>query len=188
MENINKLTHHDNEIDRDAKISKKYNNKNNLYSHKLSDKWCLWGHLPHNTDWSINSYTKIITFDTIEEQIALFEIMPAILIKNCMLFLMKDGIYPTWEDPKNKQGGCFSYKIANKNVVDSWKNLSYSLIGNTLSDDQDFMNNITGITISPKKNFCIVKIWLTSCCYKDTKYINQISNLSNDDCIFKKHN
>ena len=181
MENIN--------ISADEQVEKKKNN-NMVCSnvHKLNNKWCLWAHLPHNTDWSINSYTKILTFDSIEEQIAVFEIMPPILIKNCMLFLMKDGIYPTWEDPKNKQGGCFSYKIANKNVVDSWKNLSYTLIGNTLSDNEDFANDITGITISPKKNFCIVKIWLTTCKFKDVKYINQISNLPNNDCIFKKHN
>ena len=180
MENIN--------ISDDVKVKIKNNNNIQDYKvHKLNNKWCLWAHLPHNTDWSINSYTKILTFDSIEEQIAVFDIMPPILIKNCMLFLMRDGIYPTWEDPKNKQGGCFSYKIANKNVVDSWKKLSYALIGNTLSDNEEFANNITGITISPKKNFCIVKIWLTTCKFKDVKYINQISNLANNDCIFKKH-
>lgn len=161
---------------------------NSLNLNKLHDKWCLWAHLPHNTDWSINSYTKIITFDTVEEMISLFDIMPPILIKNCMLFLMKDGIYPTWEDPKNKDGGCFSYKISNKIVVDAWKNLSYALIGNKLSEDKDFKNNITGITISPKKNFCILKIWCTTCQFKNVQLINKINNLPHEDCIFKKHN
>ena len=155
--------------------------------HKLYDKWCLWAHLPHNTDWSIDSYKKIITFSTLEEAIILFDAMPDMLIKNCMLFLMKDGIAPTWEDQKNKYGGCFSYKIPNKIVVDAWKNLSYTLISYTLSINKDFENSITGITISPKKNFCIVKIWLTNCNFKDATLITDIDNLSNDDCIFKKH-
>ena len=128
-----------------------------------------------------------MTMETLEDGLALNSVLPEKLVKNCMLFLMRKGITPTWEDPKNKQGGCFSYKIANKNVVDSWKKLSYTLIGNTLSDNEEFANNITGITISPKKNFCIVKIWLTTCKFKDVKYINQISNLANNDCIFKKH-
>ena len=105
-----------------------------------------------------------------------------------MLFLMKDGIYPTWEDPKNKDGGCFSYKISNKIVVDAWKNLSYTLIGNKLSEDKDFKDNITGITISPKKNFCILKIWCTTCEFKNVHLINKINNLPHEDCIFKKHN
>ena len=30
-----------------------------------------------------------------------------------MLFLMRDGIQPIWEDEKNRNGGCFSYKINN---------------------------------------------------------------------------
>ena len=34
-----------------------------------------------------------------------------------MLFVMRNGINPMWEDPKNKDGGCFSYKISNKNVI-----------------------------------------------------------------------
>ena len=87
--------------------------------HKLYDKWCLWAHLPHNTEWSLDSYKKIITFNTLEEAIALFDNLSDSLIKNCMLFLMKDGINPMWEDKKNIDGGCFSYKISNKFVVNS---------------------------------------------------------------------
>ena len=30
----------------------------NLTSHPLYDKWVLWAHLPHDTDWSIRSYKK----------------------------------------------------------------------------------------------------------------------------------
>ena len=40
-------------------------NKESL--HKLNDKWCLWAHLPHDTDWSIGSYKKIFEFQTVEE-------------------------------------------------------------------------------------------------------------------------
>ena len=82
--------------------------------HKLSDNWTIWAHLPHNTDWSIKSYIPIYTFTNIEETIAVTETLPAILVENCMLFIMKEGIKPTWEDPKNRNGGCFSYKVSNK--------------------------------------------------------------------------
>ena len=52
-----------------------------------------------------------------------------------MLFLMKDGIAPTWEDPKNKNGGYFSYKVSNKNVKETWRDLSFLLMGNSISKD-----------------------------------------------------
>ena len=76
--------------------------------HQLSDKWTLWAHLPHDTDWSMKSYIQIFTFNTIEETIALTKILPEKMIKNCMLFIMREGIHPLWEDPKNRNGGCFS--------------------------------------------------------------------------------
>ena len=28
-------------------------------SYPLYDKWVLWAHLPHDTDWGIKSYKKI---------------------------------------------------------------------------------------------------------------------------------
>ena len=27
--------------------------------HDLSETWCLWAHLPHDTDWSLKSYKNI---------------------------------------------------------------------------------------------------------------------------------
>ena len=35
--------------------------------HPLYDKWVLWAHLPHDTDWSVTSYTKIMEVNTMEE-------------------------------------------------------------------------------------------------------------------------
>ena len=60
------------------------------------------------------------------------------------------------EDDKNKNGGCFSFKIINKKIVNVWKKLSYVLTGETVSNDPKFQKSINGITISPKKSFCIM--------------------------------
>ena len=51
----------------------------------LSDKWTLWAHLPHNTDWSINSYIKIFTYSTVEETIAVTETLPSILVETAFI-------------------------------------------------------------------------------------------------------
>jgi len=156
--------------------------------HGLKNKWNLWAHLPQDPDWTMNSYKKIYQFKTIEETVGITESMPDNLIKNCMLFIMKDGIIPMWEDPRNRNGGCFSYKISNKNVADVWRNLTYALIGECLSTNASFVNAVTGITISPKKNFCIVKIWMTNCDYQNPQIVtNEIRNLSPQGCLFKKH-
>ena len=116
------------------------------------------------------------------------ETIPDTLVKNCMLFIMRNGIKPTWEDPKNRDGGCFSYKVTNKHVCNVWKELCYVLVGNSISSDLGFVANVSGITISPKKNFCIIKIWLSDCENQDPNIITkEINNLSSIGSIFKKH-
>ena len=62
-----------------------------------------------------------------------------------MLFMMRKGINPTWEDPANCQGGCFSYKVTNKNVSQVWKKLSYLLVGETLTNNHRVGKIINGI-------------------------------------------
>tara|TARA_Y100000996_G_scaffold400247_1_gene370054 strand:- start:245 stop:754 length:510 start_codon:yes stop_codon:yes gene_type:complete len=159
------------------------NSANSLY-----DKWVLYAHLPHDTDWSIKSYKKIMTVTTIQEMIALYTALPEELVKNCMLFIMREGITPRWEDEKNRDGGCFSFKVPNKLVSVVWKNMSYSLVGETLSSQSRYRKIINGITISPKRAFCIIKIWMSDCSCQTTSILTNIPGLTKQGCIFKKHN
>lgn len=156
--------------------------------HRLNDRWTMWAHLPHDTDWGITSYKKIYTITTVEGAIAISETIPEVLVKNCMLFLMREGIKPIWEDPKNRQGGCFSYKISNKNVFEVWKDLTYVLMGNSISNQHSFVANVTGITISPKKNFCIIKIWMSNCANQNPAIVTtDVKGLASQGCLFKRH-
>ena len=157
--------------------------------HELPGNWTLWAHLPHDTDWTIKSYQQVQQeICTVEMALTITETIPDVVVKNCMLFLMKDGVKPIWEDENNRQGGCFSYKIPNKSVYDVWKQLSYVLVGGTISSDNNFTKNVTGITISPKKNFCIIKVWMSSCEFQNATLITNIINgIAPAGCIFKKH-
>jgi len=156
--------------------------------HTLSDNWTLWAHLPHNTDWSIKSYIPISTFTSIEQTIGVTETLPPVLVENCMLFMMRQGIKPTWEDPKNRNGGCFSYKVYNKNVHKVWKDLTYVVVGSSVSKNTGFVNCVTGITISPKKNFCIIKIWMSDCSNQNPSVVTtDLKGLTPQGCLFKKH-
>ena len=141
--------------------------------HKLEDSWTLWIHLPQDIDWGLNSYKKIYTFSTLENAILLIENIDKQMIEKCMLFIMKNNIKPIWEDNNNNKGGSFSYKINIENVNFIWKKLTYCLIGNTLTNNLELLKNINGISISPKKNFCIIKLWL-----------GDINNLKNNE-IYK---
>ncbi len=155
---------------------------------KLHRSWTLWAHLPHNNNWTLESYEAIYTFQTMEEAIALTEALPNGLMENCMLFLMEEGITPMWEDPKNRTGGCFSYKVFNKDVPRVWRSLTYIVAGETVSSSMAFTRSVTGITISPKKNFCIVKIWMNNCDNQSPLAVtDEIDVLTPHGCLFKKH-
>jgi hypothetical protein len=160
-------------------------NKNDL--HYLNSEWTLWAHLSNDSDWSLNSYKNITSFDTIESILTLYKNLPENIIKYSMLFIMRKGINPIWEDEKNRNGGCFSYKINNKFVTKIWQELSYVLMGETITDNPSINNNINGITISPKKNFCIIKIWISNCDNTDPNIITNINGLLHSECFFKKH-
>ena len=158
-----------------------------FHKNLLNDKWVLWAHLPHDTDWTLKSYTNICEVNSVEMVIELVKNLPEELIKNCMLFFMRKGIRPMWEDPKNKKGGCFSFKVNNKNIKNIWKNVSYKLTGESLTKNEELLKSINGITVSPKKSFCILKIWLSSTKYQSISELDEIQDLSFHGCIFKKH-
>ena len=154
---------------------------------ELSDKWTLWAHLPHDTDWSLKSYKNIMTISRKSEAASLLKYLPEKMVQNCMLFMMRENISPIWEDKLNRNGGCFSYKVSNNNVYGVWKKVCYLLLGSSITKNKSIMNDINGITISPKKSFCILKIWLANCAHQNPKSIASVKGLNSHGCIFKKH-
>ena len=156
--------------------------------HTLNDKWNMYYHLPENKNWDLASYTVLTSdIDSVEAVIALNNHLHEHVVRNCMLFVMREGITPMWEDPKNRNGGCFSYKVSNKYVPEVWKNLFYGLCGDSLCEKPEHNTHVNGITISPKKNFCIIKIWFATCDFQSPNVIIDLDGLTSHGCLFKKH-
>lgn len=179
--------------------------------HKLNNNWTFWIHLPNDIDWSINSYKKVYSFSTVEDAISLIENINEVVVQKCMLFIMRENIKPIWEDPHNNKGGCFSYKITNSEVYSVWKQLCYCLAGESLAKDKKIQSGLNGISISPKKNFCIIKLWLSDIeitsenndlheyikksianeIEQDNQYdpfdIHDLCTIEKQNCVFKKH-
>ena len=154
----------------------------------LNDKWVLYHHLPSDKNWTIQGYVVLCDqVDTVEKVVSINSLLPDNMVKYSMLFFMRNNISPLWEDPMNKNGGCFSYKVVNKHVVQVWRHMMYLVCGETLSTNENYNKCINGITISPKKNFCILKIWLADSKHQDPQMISQIDNLTKHGVMFKKH-
>lgn len=158
----------------------------------FDDEWTLYLHLAKDTDWSSSSYKIINKVKDIKSLFSLFNSIPYTFSEKGMLFFMKNDIKPIWEDEHNRNGGCFSFKLESNNIHDDYKKLVYSIITNTFTTNRDFLKHVNGITISPKRQFNIVKIWLD---YKEFTNIKDIEIdpvvlgiLDIENCIFKEHN
>lgn len=157
-------------------------------SHKLNDKWVLYHHLPSEKNWTLSGYNVLCdNANSVEVVISLNKALTENMIKFSMLFFMREGITPLWEDVQNKSGGCFSYKVVNKHVVQVWRHMMYLVAGESLGLNANYNESINGITISPKKNFCILKIWLKDNNHKDPQCIAMIDNLTKHGVMFKTH-
>lgn len=154
----------------------------------LSNKWNLFYHLQSDNRWTIESYRVIMRdIQHAESVVALNRQIPDYLLYNTMFFCMKDGVGPTWEDKKNRDGGCFSYCVANAEVGNVWRRLFCLMCGGSLCVNTKHEQHINGITISPKKKFVVIKIWLDVCKLQDPNIIRDIPHLSKVGCLFKKH-
>ena len=156
--------------------------------HLLDATWALWAHFPRNNNWNDTSSSLVTEITTAEEIIALNDLLPTDVTTKGMLFLMRKNVAPLYEDPVNANGGAFSYRVTNADVPSTWRQVTYALVGETLSTNPDIVPTITGVTISPKKNFCIIKIWMSTTEHSDPAQMAlNIPHLSSAACLFKPH-
>lgn len=159
-------------------------------SEPFFDKWSFYFHLSNDTQWNLESY-KLIMKD-IQKPETLIELkkhMHEKIIVKSMLFIMRNGIAPMWEDPSNIKGGSFSFKISSNVIYYVWWDFVYLLCGHTLMKNPDNMKLVNGITMSPKYEHSIIKIWLKDLSLQDYNELNVsvIEKLEPQKPIFKKH-
>ena len=159
--------------------------------HKLQSIWTLWYHDPNNNNWDFNSYHEVISINSIEEYLCVFKNINEYHIQNGMFFLMRGYIRPIWEDEKNSCGGCRSYKVDKKDVYQVWKELGALIIGENilpeLHNDENW-DIVNGISISPKKAFSIIKIWINNYKFEDIiPNVKEIELMENKEGLFRRH-
>lgn len=136
----------------------------------LNDSWTLYFHDPYDEDWSAYSYKRLGIMMSIQE---FWEGMHAIGngIVSGAFFIMRQDIIPQWEDPNNVDGGTISIKILKKEVLGLWEEMCALTLGESLMIDNLKFELVNGISISPKKHFCVIKIWL-----KDVSFLTDVKS------------
>ena len=138
------------------------------------NNWNLWYHHIKD-DWTIKGYKNIYTIKNNKDFWDLYNNWDKIGGIVCkQFFLMKNNVKPIWEDENNKNGGCWSFKISENNVIELWEELSVLLVTEELlSNKNNIDNELVGLSICLKKNnFCVVKIWNNNCKNNSIKLLN----------------
>lgn len=151
---------------------------------KFNNNFHLWMHDIHNKDWSINSYNNLCKIDNVSDFWKLFNNFDKLwgsddkYSRYAHYFFMKDDIEPIWEHETNRNGGVCSFKIEINDSLPVWIDLIMRFVCDSLNNDSD---DINGISISPKNNWAIIKIW-----NKENK--NNLSKTLKQDILEKYNN
>jgi len=150
----------------------------------LNEVYTFWYHNPDNVDWSLESYIELLEFSTLEEFWVLDKFVRKDMIENGMFFIMKKTVKPIWECSTNINGCCISWKVDRKTSYKSW----IDCIGHFIMKDfGELTNLINGVSISPKKNSSIIKLWFKEEINIDTIKIPKTFCLFHDKIIYKSH-
>ena len=131
-----------------------------MSNHQLNSEWNVWIHDICNNNWDITSYKHIFKINNIYDYIYFISHITDNYLSKYMFFIMRDDIKPLWEDDNNKNGCTYSFKVQNKYRLHELNELLKKNIAEVIHKKPEEYNNITGISITPKRNFSIIKIWL----------------------------
>jgi len=153
----------------------------------LNDVWSIYFHDPNDANWTHSSYVHMGDISTVDD----FWNHHVLYKENAhkaMFFIMREHIFPSWDDPLNLKGGCLSIKVLKDEMGKFWEDLCIKLLGETLlvDDKKHLWSQINGISTSPKKHFCIIKIWLQTDELSNKKFFNLLNTYYGD--ILFKHN
>eukprot|EP00877_Chromochloris_zofingiensis_P005000 jgi/Chrzof1/14500/Cz09g05050.t1 len=132
--------------------------------HFLNDAWSWYFHDPWSPDWTMQSYVKLGDVSTVEES-ALVSDAVAPSLHNGIWFCFRGDIFPCWDDVANINGGCLSIKILKHDARAYWHTLCTRMLAEALLKPahlEDHWQLVNGLSISPKKHFCLIKIWVQS--------------------------
>jgi len=154
---------------------------------QLPHTWVLWYHDPNNNDYSLGSYIKVAHINTPHDFWMIIEAISAEAWNSGMFFFMRDGFRPLWDAPENDKGGAWSKKVDASETYNVFVDcMVHCIVEKMLTKSND---TIVGVTLSPKGQFHIVKIWNTLATVSDRKLFNPTLKMKlGDDIAFKAHN
>jgi len=174
---------------------------------KLPNQWILYLYdkqlfkkMANRPNFQAKPYKELCTINTINDLIYIIQLMEVktepklkidfmnsnkINLDANDYIIMRKGIEPIWEDPKNSNGGTFTIKMNHCKGYDVWSTFILYMLGETLAYD---MQNINGITVSyisdaysfhnpgsgSNNSYTYIKIWDGKCDRTRDQFVNSL--------------
>lgn len=131
----------------------------------IDDIWTMYFHDPYDANWTCSSYQRLCDIGSVSDFVRLHEAAKEHLHQG-MFFLFRESVFPCWDDPANIRGGCLSIKVHKTELAEFWFQLCARLLSEELlkpdAKAEHGWDAVTGVSTSPKRMFCIVKLWVRS--------------------------
>lgn len=159
----------------------------NIETTQFQYSWILWYHDPENKDYSLDGYIKIADFNNPQQFWTIVDSISKEAWESGMFFFMKRGYNPMWESKGHENGGSWSKKIDSSTMHETFINMMVHCLANQLLINR--AETLTGITVSPKGPYSIIRIWNTTTSVSKTSFIS--SNIQGfeigDDVAYTAH-
>ena len=109
-------------------------------------------------------------------------------LQNSMFFIMRNDIFPTWEYIDNREGCYISFKIPGSQLKNNWDTILKEILTENIFTNKEKHLELNGFSISPKKEFNIIKLWFKNDNKNYEDYIKQYKPyFIKEKSIHKKH-
>ena len=117
--------------------------------------------------------------------------------------IMRKGIEPIWEDPKNSNGGTFTIKMIHSKGYDVWSTFIMYMLGETMTPE---MHNINGMTVSyisdnnnphnisnSNSSYTYIKLWDAKSDRTREQFLNilpldLVDKIKNESILYSRNN
>ncbi|MEM3063177.1 MAG: eukaryotic translation initiation factor 4E [Nitrososphaerota archaeon] len=159
----------------DSQLENKSSSDYPLTHINLPNPWVLYLYdkqafkkIASSTNYQVKPHKEVCTITTVNDLIYILQLMevknePKIKLGSSNdnrinldandYIIMRKGIEPIWEDPKNCNGGTFSIKMDHSKGYNVWSTFVMYMLGETLTEEMQYINGITVSYISDETSF-----------------------------------
>lgn len=134
------------------------------------DTWVMSYHLNSSTSYRPSDFIKILTVANLKEFWGLHNNLDKVhMLKDNNYYLFRQGITPTREDVKNRNGSIISIQFPDEIMIPAWTCLAGCVIGETFAQTKGSINGLAIKYIRENKksrkaiyngSFALIKIWV----------------------------